>query len=76
VARTAPPKVREAADTVREMIGDGKLLPGETAPSAPGLSAQTGICYSYCARALRALVADGTLEPGKPPRGRPRVPRG
>lgn len=70
----ATPKVREAADAVRAMIAVGRLLPGEAAPTAPGLSTQTGICYVYCLRALRLLVADGTLEAGKPPRGRPRVP--
>lgn len=57
------------------MLSSGRLLPGDIAPSAPELATQTGICYSYCLQALRLLVADGTLEPGRPPRGRPRVPR-
>lgn len=73
MARAAP-RVRQAADVVRAMIDGGTLRPGDLAPFAPGLSAQTGICYTYCLRALRLLVADGTLEPGAPPRGRPRVP--
>lgn len=56
------------------MIAGGLLLPGDLAPSAPALSAQTGTCLVYCLRALRALVDDGTLEAGKTPHGRPRVP--
>lgn len=75
MARTPPAKVRQAAYTVRGMIAEGTLKPGDTAPSAPALSEQTGVCYVYCLRALRLLAADGTLEPGKA-RGRLRVPWG
>jgi len=72
----ATPKVRQAAYTVRAMIAEGTLRPGDIAPSAPQLREATGVCEAYCRRALAGLVEDGTLEPGKPPRGRPRVPRG
>lgn len=75
MARIPPPKVRQAADTVRAMIAGGHLLPGEIAPSAPELSERTGTCLAYCRWALNLLVGDRTLEAGRPPRGRPRVPR-
>ena len=74
MARIAP-KARAVAETVRGMIAAGELAPGDIAPSAPALAAQTGTCYSYCLAALRQLTAEGTLEAGRPPRGRPRVPR-
>lgn len=74
MARTTP-KVLEAAGAVRGMITAGHLMPGDIAPSALALAEGTGVCYAYCLRALRLLTADGTLEAGKPPHGRPRVPR-
>lgn len=68
------PKVRQAAYTVLAMIAEGTLRPGDMAPSAPQLQEATGVCEVYCQRAIRLLVSDGTLVPGNPPRGRPRVP--
>jgi len=73
VART-PPKVQQAVYTVRAMIAEGLLKPGDIAPSVPQLQEATGVCEAYCQRAIRLLVADGTLVPGPSPRGRPRVP--
>lgn len=70
------PAIEQAAYTVRGMIAEGALKPGDTAPSAPELREVTGVCATYCRRALDLLVQDGTLVPGKPPRGRPRVPEG
>jgi len=74
VPRTTP-KITQAAYTVRGMIAEGTLKPGDKAPSVPELREATGVCTDYCLRALRLLVADGTLLPGRPPLGRPRVPR-
>jgi DNA-binding GntR family transcriptional regulator len=75
VARTTP-AIEQAAYTVRRMIAEGTLRPGDKAPSAPELREATGVCATYCRRALDLLVRDRTLAPGKPPRGRPRVPEG
>jgi DNA-binding GntR family transcriptional regulator len=73
VGRTTP-GIEQAAYTVRGMIAEGTLGPGDKAPSAPELREATGVCVVYCGRALGLLVEDGTRAPGKPPRGRPRVP--
>jgi DNA-binding GntR family transcriptional regulator len=43
------------------MIADGTLKPGGTVPSARTLHSETGISEAYCLRALRLLVAEGTL---------------
>ena len=64
----------QAAYTVRAMIREGDLRPGDKAPSARELREVTGVCVAYCRRAIRLLTDDGTLLPGKPPQGRPRVP--
>jgi len=67
------PKVRAAAEAVRAMVAEGRLLPGDAAPSAAALSEMTGTCYVYCLQAVRLLLAEGTLVRVKSPRSRPRV---
>jgi transcriptional regulator with XRE-family HTH domain len=64
-----------AAALVREKIADGTLRPGDLAPSGEALARETGLHALTCRRALRALLADGTLRAGVSPTGRPRIAR-
>lgn len=56
-----PPVFQRAAQLVRTSIADGKLIPGEPAPSAAELSRATGYAAATCQKALRSLVAEGVL---------------
>jgi DNA-binding GntR family transcriptional regulator len=67
------PKHEQAASVVRDRIIAGTLRPGEPAPSGTELARITGCAPRTCRRALRALIADGTLTAGPSPNARPRV---
>jgi hypothetical protein len=67
-------KYLHAASLVRAQIADGRLAPGETAPSAAALARVTGYSTLTCRRALRTLINDGALVPGTSRNARPRVP--
>jgi hypothetical protein len=70
---TTLPKHAQAAALVRAQITDGTLMPGQPAPSGAHLARLTGYSPLTCRRALRSLVADGTLTPGPSRNARPRV---
>jgi len=72
VARTTP-AIEQVRYTVRGMIREGDLRPGDLAPTTAELREATGVCEAYCQRALRLLTDDGTLV-REHPRGRRRVP--
>lgn len=59
---------------VREKIEDGTLKPGMPVPSGRALARESGRNARVCRAALRAMVADGTLEAAPSAAGRPRVP--
>ena len=63
----------DVAALVRKKIADGTLKPGDPAPSGAALARETGICAPTCGRALRALLAEGTLAQGVTPEARLRV---
>jgi hypothetical protein len=63
----------QAAAMVRAQVADGTLRPGQAAPSGAELARLTGFCPITCRRALRALIADGTLVRGASRNARPRV---
>jgi DNA-binding transcriptional MocR family regulator len=67
------PKHAQAAAIVRAQVTDGTLRPGQAAPSGAQLARLTGFATLTCRRALRDLVADGTLTRGVSPHARPRV---
>jgi hypothetical protein len=67
------PRYRQAAVIVRARIDAGILQPGEPAPSGAELARITGYAVLTCRRALRTLIADGTLTTGPSPNARPRV---
>lgn len=71
MARTTP-AIEQVRYTVRGMIAEGALAPGDPAPTVPELQEATGVCRAYCHRALRLLTDDGTLVT-ETPRGRRRV---
>jgi hypothetical protein len=58
---------------VRMRIADGTLKPGGAAPSGAALARETGLQDETCRRALRDLIADGTLTRGDSETARPRV---
>ena len=68
-----PRRYAQAAAIVRDRITAGTLRPGEPAPSGAELARITGFASPTCRRALRALIADGTLTAGPSPNARPRV---
>jgi hypothetical protein len=63
----------QAAAIVRARIAAGALRPGEPAPSGAELARITGYSSLTCRRALRVLIADGTLTAGPSRNARPRV---
>jgi Bacterial regulatory proteins, gntR family/Helix-turn-helix domain len=67
-------KYERVAASVRNRIADGALQPGEPAPSAAALARTTGVSVLTCRKAIRTLVAEGTLAPGLSRNARPRVP--
>jgi hypothetical protein len=67
------PRYRQAAAIVRARIDAGALRPGEPAPSGAELARITGYATLTCRRALRTLIADGTLTAGPSPNARPGV---
>ncbi len=68
-----PRRYAQAAAIVRDRITAGTLRPGEPAPSGAQLARITGYAPLTCRRALRALIADGTLTAGPSRNARPRV---
>jgi len=69
----APLKREAAASLVRDMIADGTLKPGATAPSGAALAAAAGCGVLTAQKALRSLLAAGTLVPGASQGARLRV---
>ena len=67
------PKHAQAAAIIRAQVTDGTLKPGQAAPSSAQLARLTGFAPLTCRRALRDLLADGTLTRGVSPHARPRV---
>jgi hypothetical protein len=67
------PRYAQAAAIVRARIEAGTLRPGEPAPSGAELARITGYAHLTCRRALRTLIADGTLTAGPSPSARARV---
>jgi DNA-binding transcriptional regulator YhcF (GntR family) len=70
---TGGPRQAQAAALVRAQVADGTLRPGQAAPSGDHLARLTGFSPLTCRKALRDLVADGTLARGVSPHARPRV---
>ena len=70
---TGGPRQEQAAAIVRAQVADGTLRPGQAAPSGDQLARLTGFSPLTCRKALRALIADGTLARGVSPHARPRV---
>jgi DNA-binding transcriptional MocR family regulator len=68
------PKYQQVAAMVRDQVADGMLAPGAPAPSGAALARMTGYSVLTCRRALRTLIADGTLVHGTSGNARPRVP--
>lgn len=66
----APVKREAAGGIVRDMIADGTLVPGASAPSGEALARKTGYSVHTCRAALRALLRDGTLTQGASPTAR------
>jgi DNA-binding transcriptional MocR family regulator len=69
-----PRRYAQAAAIVRDRITAGTLRPGEPAPSGAELARITGYAPLTCRRALRALIADGTLTAGPAPTPAPASP--
>src|ERR1700730_12717765 len=67
-------KYEQAAAIVRAQSADGTLKPGQPAPSGDALARLTGFSTLTCRKALRILVAEGTLTPGPLPGPPPRAP--
>jgi GntR family transcriptional regulator / MocR family aminotransferase len=67
-------KYQLAAAIVRAQVAEGTLPPGALAPSGAMLARMTGYSTLTCRRALRVLIADGTLVAGVSGNARPRVP--
>jgi DNA-binding transcriptional regulator YhcF (GntR family) len=67
------PKYAQVAESIRAQIADGKLTPGQPAPSGAALARATGYSTLTCRRALRILINDEILVPGTSPNARPRV---
>ena len=63
----------QAAALVRSQVADGTLKPGQPAPSGAHLARLTGFSTLTCRRALRDLLAEGTLTPGPSRNARLRV---
>ena len=57
-------KYQLATAIVRAQVTAGTLPPGALAPSGAMLACMTGYSTLTCRRALRTLVADGTLAVG------------
>jgi hypothetical protein len=70
---TTLPRYAQAAALVRAQVTDGTLKPGQAAPSGAQLARLTGFSLLTCRRALRDLVAEGTLVHGVSASARPRV---
>ena len=70
---TGGPRQAQAAALVRAQVADGTLRSGQAAPSGDHLVRLTGFSPLTCRKALRDLVADGTLARGVSPHARPRV---
>jgi hypothetical protein len=68
---TSALKYAQVAETVRDMVSDGTLKPGQPAPSGAQLSRLTGFHVITCRKALQSLVREGVLARGGPPGGRP-----
>ena len=64
---TAAPKHEQAAVIIRARIESGTLRADHPAPSGAELGRLTGFAALTCRRALRTLIADGTLTPGPTP---------
>jgi GntR family transcriptional regulator len=47
---------------IADLIGSGRLLPGDRLPTVRGLAAQLGIAANTVARAYKALESDGLVE--------------
>jgi Helix-turn-helix domain len=67
------PRYAQAAAIVRAQVADGTLRPGQPALSGAQLARITGFSPDTCAKALRALITEGTLTRGISPGARPRV---
>lgn len=70
---TVPLKGVTITALVRQRIADGALKPGARVPSGAALARETGCGDSTARKALRALVADGTLVRGPSRQARLRV---
>lgn len=70
---TGGPRQEHVTAIVRAQVADGTLRPGQAAPSGDQLARLTGFSPLTCRKALRDLVADGTLLRGVSPHARPRV---
>lgn len=68
------PKYAQVAALIRAQIADGRLKPGESAPSGAALARTTGYSALTCRRALDKLIKEKVLVPGTSPTARPRVP--
>lgn len=56
-----PRKYVRLAAELRAQIADGRLAPGQPAPSRTKLAEQTGWSPLTCAKALRLLESEGLL---------------
>jgi DNA-binding XRE family transcriptional regulator len=67
------PKYAQVAESIRALIAEGTLTPGQPAPSGAALARATGYSTLTCRRSLHTLIKDGVLVPGTSPNARPRV---
>lgn len=68
------PAYLQIAALIRSQIADGTLKPGDSAPSASGLSKLTGHNIAACQEAVRVLVQRGELVRWPSKNSRPVVP--
>ncbi|MGH9344449.1 MAG: GntR family transcriptional regulator [Terriglobia bacterium] len=60
--RSGIPAVRQIADSLRVLLVERRLAPGDTLPSVRRLAMELGVHFNTVAEAYRELAAEGWLE--------------
>jgi len=60
--RSNVPVYRQVVDTLRSMLVDGVLRPGDTLPTVRDLGLELGVHFNTIAEAYRLLAAEGWLD--------------
>jgi GntR family transcriptional regulator len=60
--RSTVPVYRQVVDTLRSMLVDGVLRPGDTLPTVRDLGLELGVHFNTIAEAYRLLAAEGWLD--------------